>query len=109
MKRRPFESSELTGAPICRGAMNFGTPGWGCDEQAAADIVRVYRDAGGNFFDTANIYGGGESERILGRLLAGSRDEVVLASKVGFPSPGGGPSGLDPANIRASLEGTLQR
>src|SRR5207244_7926900 len=75
----------------------------------AADIVRVYRDAGGNFFDTANIYGGGESERILGRLLAGSRDEVVLASKVGFPSPGGGPSGLDPANIRASLEGTLQR
>jgi aryl-alcohol dehydrogenase-like predicted oxidoreductase len=89
--------------------MNFGTPGWGCDEEAAADIVSVYRDAGGNFFDTANIYGGGESERILGRLVAGSRDDVVIASKVGFPSPGGGPWGLGPENIRASLEGTLQR
>ena len=55
-------------APVCLGAMNFGTPGWGCDEEAAAEIVAVYRDAGGNFFDTANIYGGGASERSLGRL-----------------------------------------
>jgi aryl-alcohol dehydrogenase-like predicted oxidoreductase len=109
MERRAFGSTELTVAPICLGAMNFGTPGWGCDEQAAAEIVGVYRDAGGNFFDTANIYGGGESERILGRLVAGNRDEFVLASKVGFPSPGGGPWGLGPDNIRASLEGTLQR
>ena len=96
-------------APICLGAMNFGMPNWGCDEEAAAQIVRTYRDAGGNFFDTANVYGGGESERILGRLVAGSRDEVVLASKVGFPSPDGGAWGLGPENIRASLEGTLRR
>lgn len=104
-----FGRTDLLVAPICLGAMNFGTPGWGCDEDTATEIVRVYRDAGGNFFDTANIYGGGQSERILGRLVAGSRDEVVLASKVGFPSPGGGPWGLGPDNIRASLEGTLQR
>ena len=88
-------------APICLGAMNFGMPNWGCDEEAAAQIVRTYRDAGGNFFDTANVYGGGESERILGRLVAGSRDEVVLASKVGFPSPDGGAWGLGPDNIHA--------
>jgi aryl-alcohol dehydrogenase-like predicted oxidoreductase len=104
-----FGRTELRVAPLCLGAMNFGTPGWGCDEQAAAEIVGVYRDAGGNFFDTANIYGGGESERILGRLLAGCRGDVVIASKVGFPSPDGGPWGLAPASIRASLEGTLQR
>jgi aryl-alcohol dehydrogenase-like predicted oxidoreductase len=109
MELRAFGNTDLRVAPMCLGAMNFGTPGWGCDEQAAAEIVGVYRDAGGNFFDTANIYGGGESERILGRLVAGSRDEVVLASKVGFPSSGGGPWGLGPDNIRVSLEGTLQR
>jgi aryl-alcohol dehydrogenase-like predicted oxidoreductase len=109
MELSSFGRTELQVTPICLGAMNFGTPRWGCDEQAAAEIVRVYREAGGNFFDTANIYGGGESERILGRLVAGSRDEVVLASKVGFPSPDGGAWGLGPENIRASLEGTLQR
>jgi aryl-alcohol dehydrogenase-like predicted oxidoreductase len=109
MEHRAFGRTDLRVAPICLGAMNFGTPGWGCDERTAAEIVGVYRDAGGNFFDTANIYGGGESERILGRLLAGSRAEVVLASKVGFPSPGGGPWGLGPENIRTSLHGTLQR
>ena len=109
MEHVPFGRTDLRVAPICLGAMNFGTPGWGCDEHAATEIVRVYRDAGGNFFDTANIYGGGESERILGRLVAGTRDEVVIASKVGFPSPGGGPWGLGPDNIRMSLEGTLQR
>src|SRR6185312_7979270 len=51
----------------------------------------------------------GESERILGRLLTGSRSEFVLASKVGFPFPSVAPSGLSPENIRASLQGTLSR
>jgi aryl-alcohol dehydrogenase-like predicted oxidoreductase len=106
---RAFGRTDMRVAPICLGAMNFGTPGWGCDERTAAEIVGVYRDAGGNFFDTANIYGGGESERILGRLVGGERDEVVIASKVGFPSPDGGPWGLGPDNIRPSLEGTLRR
>jgi aryl-alcohol dehydrogenase-like predicted oxidoreductase len=104
-----FGRTALRVSPLCLGAMNFGTTGWGCDERAAAEIVKVYRDAGGNFFDTANIYGGGSSERILGDVLGGDRDEVVIASKVGFPAPGGGPSGLSPANIRASIEGTLER
>jgi aryl-alcohol dehydrogenase-like predicted oxidoreductase len=89
--------------------MNFGIPGWGCDEEAAADILDAYLAAGGNFVDTADIYGGGESERILGRLLAGRRDTVILASKVGFPSPRGGPAGLSPANIRTSLHESLKR
>jgi aryl-alcohol dehydrogenase-like predicted oxidoreductase len=104
-----FGRTGLRVAPICLGAMNFGTPGWGCDEDAATEIVRVYRDAGGNFFDTANIYGGGASERILGRLVADRRNEVVIASKVGFPDPDGGPWGLGPDNVRSSLEGTLRR
>lgn len=109
MELIPFGRTDLWVSPLCLGAMNFGTPGWGCDEDAATEIVHAFRDAGGNFFDTANIYGAGESERILGRLLAGSRDEVVIASKVGFPRPGGGPAGSSPENLRRSLEGSLAR
>jgi 1-deoxyxylulose-5-phosphate synthase len=109
LERVRFGATDLEVTPICLGAMNFGTPDWGCDASAAAEIVASFRDAGGNFFDTANIYGLGESERLLGRLLADSRDEMVIASKVGFPSPQGGTGGLSPQNLRASLEGTLER
>jgi aryl-alcohol dehydrogenase-like predicted oxidoreductase len=109
MEPIPFGTTDVEVTPLCLGAMNFGTPGWGCDADAAADIVRVYRDAGGIMFDTANIYGGGESERILGNLVAGSRNEVILASKVGFPAPGRTEWGLAPSNLRGSLEGTLER
>ena len=79
MERVRFGTTELEVPPLCLGAMNFGTPNWGCDAAAAADIVRVYRDAGGTFFDTANIYGGGESERILGALVAelGGENDLV--------------------------------
>jgi aryl-alcohol dehydrogenase-like predicted oxidoreductase len=104
-----FGTTQLRVAPVCLGAMNFGTPGWGCDEAEAARITAVYRDAGGNFFDTANVYGGGESERILGRLVGGTREQVVIASKVGFPSPDGGGGGVSPRNIRSSLLATLGR
>src|SRR5829696_1257781 len=109
MELRAFGATDLRVPPICLGAMNFGTPRWGCDEQAAAEIVAAYRDAGGNFFDTANVYGGGASERILGRLVGADRDEVILASKVGFPDPDGGPWGLGADHLRASLERTLRR
>ena len=109
MERAQFGRTDLEVTPLCLGAMNFGAPDWGCDADAAAGIVATFRDAGGNFFDTANIYGLGESERILGALLADGRDEMVIASKVGFPSPQGGPGGLSPQNLRASLEGTLER
>jgi aryl-alcohol dehydrogenase-like predicted oxidoreductase len=67
--------------------MNFGTPGWGCDRDEAEKIVAAFRDAGGTFFDTANVYGGGASEEILGELLRSHRDDVVIATKVALPGP----------------------
>lgn len=109
LQRVPFGRTDLEVSRICLGAMNFGTPEWGCDEATAAEIVKVFRDAGGNFFDTADIYGAGESERILGRLLDGDRDDVVIAGKVGFPMPGDDGPRLTPERMRASLLGTVER
>jgi aryl-alcohol dehydrogenase-like predicted oxidoreductase len=109
MERRRLGATELEVSPICLGAMNFGTPAWGCDEPTAAEIFGRFVDAGGNFLDTADIYGLGESERIVGKLVAGMRDEFVIASKVGFPLPGSSVSGQSRSAIRASVHETLGR
>src|SRR5688572_23469525 len=90
--------------------MNFGTPGWGCDAGDAAAIVTAFRDAGSDFFDTADVYSAGASEEILGSLLAGCRDEVVIATKVGLPTmPGANGGGLSAKHIRASVDASLRR
>lgn len=105
---RRLGRSGLEVSALALGAMNFGMPGWGCDEDEAQRILAVYSDAGGNFLDTANIYAGGDSERILGRPVAGRRSEFVIASKVGLTLPGQS-SGLAPDAIRAALLATLGR
>ena len=70
----------------------------------------VAREAGIDFFDCANVYPEGDSERILGELVAHERDEIVLASKVYFPF-GTGPRsrGYSRAAILHQVEGTLTR
>ena len=68
-------------SPLCLGAMMFGK--WGNPDHA--DGIRIIHralDAGINFIDTADVYGAGESEEIVGKALAGRRDNVVLATKV---------------------------
>lgn len=75
-----------TGVKVSRvslGAMSFGGD---ADEAAAGHIWRAAREAGINFVDTADVYNEGRSEEILGRLLRGERDEVVLATKAYFPT-----------------------
>src|SRR5690348_15299895 len=66
----------------------LGTMGWGrdTDEDDAANQLRTFLDAGGTLVDTANVYVGGESELILGRLLTSTvdRDNVVVATKAGM-------------------------
>ena len=65
--------------------LGLGTMTWGrdTDEDEAAAQLTAFRDAGGTLVDTADSYGGGESERVLGRLLADvvPREEVLLATK----------------------------
>jgi len=71
-------------SPLCLGTMMFGA--WG--NQDVDDSIRIIHhalDAGINFVDTADVYSGGESEEILGKALAGRRDEVVLATKFFMP------------------------
>lgn len=75
---------------ICLGMMTYGTPlwrPWVLDEEASRPIVRRAIELGVNFFDTADMYSNGESERITGRLLRehARRDEVVVATKVFYP------------------------
>ncbi|MHA1600284.1 MAG: aldo/keto reductase [Alphaproteobacteria bacterium] len=67
-------------SPICLGTMTFGDR---TDEATAGRIVDRAREAGINFIDTADVYAGGASEEIVGRLIKSDRDRWVLASKVG--------------------------
>jgi aryl-alcohol dehydrogenase-like predicted oxidoreductase len=74
--------SGLRVSEMCLGTMTFGEDwGWGATKDEARRIYEAYRNAGGNFIDTANIYTGGTSERFVGEFIAGHRDEVVLATK----------------------------
>jgi len=71
-------------SPLCFGTMSFGSE---ADEQTSTEMFYRVREAGINFFDTADAYGDGASEKILGSLVSDCRDEVVLGSKV-FTRPG---------------------
>ena len=80
MKYRRLGTSNLRVSPLCLGTMMFGeqTP---FDE--AERIVASARDAGINFLDTADVYNGGRSEEVVGKLLDGQRHDWVLATKLG--------------------------
>jgi aryl-alcohol dehydrogenase-like predicted oxidoreductase len=82
MKYRRLGPSGLYVSELALGAMTFGMPSWGCDEQTATQLIHRYLDAGGNIIDTASGYPG--SEEICGRALHAKRDEVVLATKFGM-------------------------
>jgi aryl-alcohol dehydrogenase-like predicted oxidoreductase len=99
---------KITGA--CLGAMNFGTSWFGVEEADARAVVDAFLDAGHNTIDTANLYGNGESEEIVGRAVRGRRDSVVLATKAAMPlGPGPNEGGLSRAHLTRALEGSLRR
>jgi aryl-alcohol dehydrogenase-like predicted oxidoreductase len=93
--------------PLILGTMTFGDT---VDFDGAAAMLDAALDAGISHLDTANGYAGGESERMLARLLDGRRDRVTLATKAGMPHPDAGEhSPLSAAGLRASVEGCLSR
>jgi aryl-alcohol dehydrogenase-like predicted oxidoreductase len=92
---------------FCLGAMIFGRE---IDEASARTILDRYVEAGGNFVDTADVYGGGASEKIVGRWLQGRRDLIVLATKVRLAvSPNPNDVGASRRHIRAGVEASLRR
>src|SRR5437764_4653755 len=84
MDHRTLGRTGMKVSPLCLGAMRLG--GWGNrDHDDSVRIIHTGLDAGINFIDTADIYSNGESERIVGKALAGRRDNVVLATKFHAP------------------------
>ena len=92
---------------ICMGTMTFGGV---TDEAEAKKIFNRCLEVGVNFFDTANGYTGGQSERILGGLMKGNRDDLVIATKV-YNAQGPGPNdmGLSRKHIIQACEASLRR
>jgi aryl-alcohol dehydrogenase-like predicted oxidoreductase len=103
MQTRFIGSLEVTVAGI--GCNNFGRR---IDAAATATVLDAAIDAQINFFDTANMYGEGLSEEYMGRALAGRRERVIIATKVGLPMEGE-VGGGDPAYVRAAAERSLRR
>ncbi|MEF2978012.1 aldo/keto reductase [Subtercola sp. YIM 133946] len=109
MNLRPLGRTGVSVSPLCLGTMMFGP--WGnADEHDSVRIIHHALDAGINFVDTADVYSGGESERIVGAALKGRRDDVVLATKFFMPM------GDDPNQrggsrrwIMREVENSLQR
>lgn len=94
-------------SPLCLGTMSFGSE---ADEQVSGDMFHRARERGVNFFDTADAYGQGRSEEILGKLVAGHRDEVVIASKVFYPTGQDvNAQGLSRRHIVRAVEQSLKR
>src|SRR5689334_20383965 len=108
-----------TGLVVSRFALGTGNFGKGVqrggaghlvDQQRADAIVAASIEVGINFFDTANVYGGGFSEEILGRALGARRKEVILATKIGRRTGNALiDAGLSYRNVIAAIEASLKR
>jgi len=107
MEYVPVGSTGVRISPLCFGTMSFGSE---ADEDVSAQMFHRVREAGINFFDTADVYGAGASEEILGKLISGCRDEIVLASKVFYPTgPDINAAGLSRRHIVRSVEDSMTR
>ncbi|MBZ5728301.1 MAG: aldo/keto reductase [Acidobacteriia bacterium] len=107
MDTRTLPHTDLTVSRACFGTMTFGSQ---ADAPAAARLVDCCLDRGVNFFDTANMYNAGVAETILGEILKGRRDRVVLASKVRFPVKGApAEAGLSRAAMSTAIDASLRR
>jgi aryl-alcohol dehydrogenase-like predicted oxidoreductase len=103
VEKRKIGSLEVSLAGL--GCNNFG---WRIDADATAAVVNAAIESGINFFDTADVYGGGQSEEFLGRALKGRRDQVLIATKFGMKM-GDGKEGAKPAYVRQAAEDSLRR
>src|ERR1700694_2795759 len=97
------------------GTLNVSVVGLGCnnfgrrlDAERTANVINAALDAGINFFDTADVYGAGQSEEFIGRALGDRRSKVIIATKFGNKMDGQG-SGASPEYIKKAAEASLRR
>jgi aryl-alcohol dehydrogenase-like predicted oxidoreductase len=98
------------------GSLEVSVVGLGCnnfggriDEARTREVIDAALEAGITLFDTADIYGGTDSETFIGRALEGRRDAVVIATKFGMQRDPHVPGGASPAYVRSAIEASLSR
>lgn len=108
-----LKNSKLKVSRICIGGDPMGMHAWGrTDEKELIEAVQAGIDSGINFFDTADVYGLGKAEELLGKAVQGKRDKVVIASKFGVRRTTDNTKTFfdnSPAWIREAIEGSLKR
>lgn len=117
MNLRQIGAGEVKVSEVGFGAWVLGLDWWGkVDEAKAKKLIGASLDSDITFFDTADVYGDGRSEELLGTALAGCRDEVAIGSKFGYVvdgsrehAQGERPQEWSPEAVRASLEVSLRR
>ncbi|MBN9660111.1 MAG: aldo/keto reductase [Acidobacteria bacterium] len=112
MRYRLLGNSGLRVSEAALGTMTFGDDwGWGSGKDEARKVYDAFREAGGNFIDTANIYTNGTSESWLGEFMDGHRESVVLATKYSNAFPGTDPNaaGNQRKNLVQAVEASLKR
>jgi aryl-alcohol dehydrogenase-like predicted oxidoreductase len=112
MKYRLLGKSGLRVSEASLGTMTFGDEwGWGSPKAEAQKVYETYREAGGNFIDTANFYTNGTSEKFLGEFMQGHRESVVLATKYSLAVPGNDPNaaGNHRKSMTQAVEASLKR
>ena len=107
MEYRPLGRTGVQVSQLCLGTMSFGGD---ADEEAGARMYAAGRDAGINFIDTADTYNRGGSERALGRLMKGHRDELVIATKCYNPQGDDiNARGASRRHVTRAVEASLER
>lgn len=112
MRYRLLGRSGLRVSEISLGTMTFGEEwGWGAAKDEARRIYDAYREAGGNFIDTANVYTMGTSEQFVGEFVRGHRQEMVIATKYTNAAPGKDPNaaGNHRKSMVQAVEASLKR
>ena len=112
MRYRLLGNSGLRVSEAALGAMTFGDDwGWGAAKDESREVYDAFREAGGNFIDTANFYTNGTSESFLGEFMQGHRQSVVMATKYTNAAPGTDPNaaGNQRKNMMQAVEASLKR
>jgi aryl-alcohol dehydrogenase-like predicted oxidoreductase len=112
MRYRLLGNSGLRVSEAALGTMTFGEDwGWGTTKDEARKVYDAFREAGGNFVDTANLYTNGTSESFLGEFMQGHRQSVVLATKYSNSAPGtdANAAGNQRKNMVQAVEASLKR